>query len=84
LRVQVGLFPEMVDVRLRGQASPPARHASSCAVRLVPLSVSLSMIVFNSQFYVVPYVFDLLHRLQLCFVNALPCSTVRRTVRRNS
>jgi len=87
LRVKVGRSPEMVDVRLRGQAnstpSPPSR-VTSRAFRLVPLSV-LSLVVRNSLCNdFVPCVLDLLHRLQLCPDNALSCCTVRRTVRRNS
>jgi hypothetical protein len=73
LRVEVGRSPEMVDVRLRGQASSPRHRAPSCAVRLAPLSVSLSMIVFNGESYIVLCVFDWLPRFQLCFVNALSC-----------
>jgi len=88
LRVKVGRTPEMVDVKAAWaghlHSLSPTHVVSGVSSCTVPLSV-LSLVVRNSLCHdVVPYVLDLLHRLQLCSDNALSCCTVRRTVRRNS
>jgi hypothetical protein len=91
LRVKVGRLPEMVDVRLRGQAistpspSPPPYYVagvSSCTTFCIVSSCCLQQYVLWCRVVCVRFVTQV--AVVCVLFNAPSCFTVRRSVRRNS